>query len=355
MNVLIIGGGLSGILASAVLRRKGVSHDLIESQNPFTGSRASSGILNPVMGRKRQLVANYDILTPACAEAYGALEQLLGIEIFHPVEILEFLQGVETLALFEERTQEFPEFLHLVSLPDLVPGILKTAPDTRVGITRNAFLLDTAKLQTHYLGLLRQEGRLIEALFDPENEPGQNADFLYNGKQYSHIIYCTGKHFLETPESGGLPLSQNKGQALLLEIAADLPRNCIYKFGKKLTICPWGEHYWWAGASFEWEYAAEPPTAAYAQEMQQRLREIIKAPFRVVDQVSGFRVSSGDRRAVSGWLARHPRIGVLNAMGTKGVLQAPQAAAELVEKLINPDARKGLFHLSRFGDVKDST
>ena len=354
MNILIIGGGLSGILVSAALRKKDISHDLVESQNPWTGSRASSGILNPVMGRKRQRVANQDLLASACAAAYGFLEQLLGLKFFHPVEILEFLAEAEMRPLFEERAQEFPELLRIAPLPDGLSGILKIAPGTPVGITSAAFQLDTLPLQTHYLERLRQEGRLIETLFDPTDIPAPEGDFVYKGRQYSHLVYCTGKHFPEISENGGLPLSPNKGQALLLEIADDLPRNHIYKLGSKLTLCPWGEQYWWAGASFEWTHTAEGPTAEYAQQMQQRLQEIIRSPFRVVEQVSGFRVSSRDRRAVSGWLSAHPRIGVVNAMGTKGVLQAPQAAEELVEKLLHPEAREGLFPLSRFRSVKDA-
>lgn len=348
MNPLVIGGGLAGIALSATLRRHHISHDLIEPNALFSGTRASSGILNPVMGQKRQLVTDYEVLMKACIETYSYLEQLLGISVFRPVKILEGLHGLQAQDLFRKKSECYPQFLRLDEKGDSLSGILKSGEAVPAGITSQAFQLDAPKLQAHYLDLLRREGRFIADFFDPSGVKTEKNFFHYQGRRYSHLLYCNGKNFLQIPESAALPLSVNKGQALVLAMDGNLSRDFIYKLDKKLTICPWGDAYWWAGASFEWTYETEMPTTDYQMELEKRLRELLQLPFRVVEHLSGFRVSAGDRRAVAGWLSNDSRIGALNALGTKGVLQAPRAAEEIAEKLFFPNDVKGLFSFSRF-------
>lgn len=351
MNVLIIGGGLSGILVSAALRQQGIAHNLVESGAPWTGSRASSGILNPVMGRKRQLVADYETLMATCTDAYRYLSQLLAEFFFQPVQITEVISGNKAVSFFKEKTRHYPDFLQMEATAQALPTFFNLTNEDCIGITDRAYVLQTALLQKRYLELLEKEGRLIKAIFHPQNEPVSESDFEFQGRIYTHIIYCNGQTFPEIPALEALPLSLNKGQALVLEIDAPLPRNRVFKFGKGLTLCPWGEKGWWAGASFEWTYATENPTADFLTEMTPRLEKVLKVPFRVVAQLAGFRVSTQDRRAVAGWTPQNRRVGFVTGLGTKGVLQAPRAAAEVVNQLVNLGINGNLFKPSRFGGV----
>ncbi len=291
------------------------------------------------MGRKRTLVRNYDLLYSKYVEVYSYLEGLLEERFFRPARILELLKTTEAQQFFEERATAYPEFLHTQK-----EDYKEVFSASNWGITENAFLLDTTRLQNAYLKLLHEEGLLLTDSFPLMETP--HSGFEWKGRNYTHIIYCNGKSIIGIPETNGLPLSVNKGQALLLQLDTDLPRDVIFKLSEKLTLCPWGEKYWWAGASFEWQYEEETPTNIFLQNLEKRISETLKSSFRVVQPLAGFRVSSPDRTAIAGWLPQNPTVGVLTATGTKGVLQAPAAAAELVEILFNKN-QKTLFSVNR--------
>ncbi len=290
------------------------------------------------MGRKRQLVADHAVLTHACKEAYGFLEALLGISVFQPVALVELLQGTVAQRLFSEKAAEYPQFLQDGTPPETLSEFFRLPAHTAIGVTTGAYLLDNAALQTGYLDLLRREKKLRTAFFNSSDLPPGISDFHYEGEWYTHLLLCNGRGYPGWPTYAGLPLSTNKGQALILKVEGSLPRNKVFKLDKKLTLCPWGKDFWWIGASFEWEWLTEEPTASFLSHMKQHLQTLLKIPFRVVKPLSGFRVSARDRRAVAGWLPHAQRVGVLNAMGTKGVLQAPAAAEALTGALLAPQS-----------------
>jgi glycine/D-amino acid oxidase-like deaminating enzyme len=85
-------------------------------------------------------------------------------------------------------------------------------------------------------------------------------------------------------------------------------------------------------------------------ELERSARELL-APraFAVTVRESGVRVTAPDRLPVAGRVSREPRLGVLNALGSKGALLAPWLARQWVRHLAEGAAFDAAAAVSRFG------
>jgi glycine/D-amino acid oxidase-like deaminating enzyme len=57
------------------------------------------------------------------------------------------------------------------------------------------------------------------------------------------------------------------------------------------------------------------------------------AAVTVLDHLAGVRLTTPDRRPIGGWLPGWPGLGILGALGSKGVLRAPDLAGRWVEAI----------------------
>jgi glycine oxidase len=107
-----------------------------------------------------------------------------------------------------------------------------------------------------------------------------------------------------------------------------------------------------AGTTYTWKEFDETPTPAARAEIEGSLRRLVRFDFEVVKQSAGVRpVIKVDNRPIIGLHPLQSRVAVMNGLGSKGVLQAPFAARQLLAYLeareqIHPDfdvCRKSLW------------
>ena len=345
LHVLIVGGGLTGILVSRTLTEQQVAHKMMDDSSPHSGTAASSGILNPVMGRRRQVVPDYEKLLPAALEAYTQLQTTLQTPLLYPAEIVDLHLSSEEAGFFAERTTELPEFL---SPKTLIGPAAEMDTGWGATATTGGYLLDLNALVGGYKARLQQEKKLLNTRFNAGEVTPIAGKLHYAGETFSHILLCNGIGALETPCFQKLPLSANKGQALIIKASPDLPAHTVYKWGKDLSLVPLGNGRYWAGASFEWNYPHLLPTKAYRLQTEVLLNRYFPYPFTVVKQLSGLRTSALDRRPVAGLHPNSPGWGIVNAVGTRGVLQAPLLAFEMATTLTKTGTISNSYSLNRF-------
>jgi glycine/D-amino acid oxidase-like deaminating enzyme len=304
----------------------------VDDNYPYTGSRASSGILNPVMGRKRLPVPDLLHLLPAAIETYRKIEQLLGIPLLHSIVLTDVHVTQEEAEFFRERAEALPEYLAVPS-DDGERWHRYFQVPFGTGETEGAWLLDVSSFLQGWNSYLKEKQAIISARWEADTYNINEDGVVWNDIHAKKLIYCSGSGAFSDPLFKSLPLSSNKGEALIIDIETDLPRDRVYKRGMGLTLAPWKERLWWAGASSEWQYESVLPTASYRQYMESQLKSWLREPFTILDHISGERPTSLDRRPIVGLHPQRQNVGVLNGMGTKGVLQAPYYATQLANHL----------------------
>ena len=111
------------------------------------------------------------------------------------------------------------------------------------------------------------------------------------------------------------------------------------------------ENMFWLGSNYLWEFKDELPSAQFYKQSEQLLHSWLKLRFKIVDHKVSIRPATIERRPFIGFHPKHPAVGILNGMGTKGCSLAPYFARQLVDhilfnKPISPEA-----DISRFKKI----
>ncbi len=91
-----------------------------------------------------------------------------------------------------------------------------------------------------------------------------------------------------------------------------------------------GEGLFKVGATYEWNDLSEKPSEKGRQFLIEKLNELLDTEYEIVNHITGIRPTTKDRRAIVGEHPEHKGMYILNGLGTKGVMQAPYLAKELI-------------------------
>ena len=87
VDYIIVGLGIAGSLLSHKLISKGHSIVVFDDDNPNSASKVSSGIINPITGRRLVKSWMYEDLREVFTKTYSALEKYYGVDIIEPIII----------------------------------------------------------------------------------------------------------------------------------------------------------------------------------------------------------------------------------------------------------------------------
>jgi len=328
---LIIGQGLAGALLAHALRQRGAPVTVLDAAGG-SASRIASGAINPVLGARLHRAANLATFLPAALRIYRGLEEELGTPLVHELSALWLHGTAEEATHFVLRAAADPELLEAdVSTADIEAafrlryGAGRVAPLYRIAV---GAMLDALRERLVAAGALREEA------FDfAQLKMDSDGGVIYDGMRASGLIFCEGASAVHNPFFSALPWAPAAGEALLLSVSG-LPRGAVYKFGGH-TLSPWpdGEDAWWFGASYRWDTLEPAPTAAFRGAAEAALASWLTLPYRITNHRAGVRPSTVDRKAFVGLHPVHPRIGLLNGLGSKGVLTAPFLAENFAAHL----------------------
>lgn len=316
--LLIVGQGLAGTLLGHACERAGLEFEIADAGHDRAASRVGAGIINPITGQRIVKSRGIDELRGPALETYRELEAVLGIPLVREMRVRRLFRDDEERRIFEKKSAS----------GELAP--YAGAADADGFWIEGALRVDTAALiaaaRTRWLaaGKLR-EGRIriSDALAD-----------------YGRVIACTGA-------DGAVGLARATGEILRVATAG-LDPDVILNRGHWLLPTGAGEAR--VGATYA---RGESDTAAARAELERSAAELLGGRvFAVTAQESGVRVSAPDRYPVAGWMRDPPRLGVFNALGSKGALLAPWVARQWVAQLRDgavfaPEVDAGRFSPAR--------
>lgn len=322
---MIIGHGLAGCVLALTLYRKGIPFRLFGKTLPGEASKASSGLINPVTGRKYVKSWMIDEFIPAALDFYNWSETLFGGSYFLPVEIIRFLSHPEAINAWKTR-QEDAAYAPYISAKRYEVLDLMEKP---YGVITGAFQLDTPGWLQAARDHLRSEGLLEESLVDDKDFSSDEI-----------IIYANGAYG-QSLSNGLIP---NKGEALMVR----LPEWKIPAIVKDdVYFIPQVEGtLFWVGSNYE-PWPTDPnPTATGKEFLMNAVGNFYTGAFVVEGHLAGIRPTTDDRRPLVGPIGGTRTRYLFNGMGTKGTSLAPYWADRLsahlwddspLPKIVMPD------------------
>lgn len=324
VDYIIVGNGLAGIAFCEQLRAHNRDFIVFDNQSQQS-SRVAAGLYNPVVLKRFTNVWNAKLLLELAIPKYKVLEELLNVKLDFKLPVYRKFTSIEEQNDWFTASDKpgLSDFLSIPLVHNKNPSI---HAEFGFGEVLHSGRIHTSQLITSYSDYLANENRLYKEEFHHNQLEIQSDGLQYKNIVSKHIVFAEGFGLKNNPFFSKLPLNGTKGQMLTIK-APDLKMDFILK--SSVFIVPLGDDLYWIGGTYEWEDKTHSITSKGKDELVGKLKKIITCEFEVVNQVSGIRPTTTDRRPLVGVHPNHKNVGVLNGLGTRGVMMAPFVAEQL--------------------------
>jgi glycine oxidase len=341
VDCIIIGLGLSGAAVALQLIRAGKKIAVFDVPGNNHSSRVAAGLFNPIAGKLMVKTWRADDLFPYLVDFYRDAERLTSQRFLHEKPIYIPFRSVEEQNSWTSQSGD-------AGIKDYVERVF----------TSNAFggqvHDDLGGIRLRRCGYIHVNAYLdsVKKLIgDSFHETEMHHDKIviskdgvsYGDVRADSIVLCEGLHALHNPLTNWLPLRALKGETLDVRFAEE--PGAIFNRG--VYAVSFGGGVYKVGATFERN--ATPGISNHGkEELENRLRALVKIPYEVTAQNWGFRPTVPDRRPIIGRHPEYENVYVFNGMGTKAVSQAPYFSKLLTEALIHGSQIAQEVNISRF-------
>lgn len=321
---------------------------VIDQAYPRAASRVAAGMINPVTGRRYVKSWRIDTLLPFSRQTFRDLEKELDIQIYHERNIIRSLFNSREENDWQVRTAEPGYEAYLLDKAELGPYADHTVPAYSYGEVTHSAQVNLPLLIDRFREKLLAQKQIVETAFDHQKLKIYPDAVQYGPHRARGILFCEGQDAVNNPFFNHLPFRGAKGEVLIIRI----PQVSFEKILKhRVFITPLGDGTYWVGSAYINEYQDDLPTEAGRQFLLDRLADILKTPFEVVEHRSAIRPTVKDRRPFLGTHPDSPRLHLFNGLGTKGASLGPFWAKAMSNYLVHRQPLDPAVDISRFSQA----
>ncbi len=341
---LIVGQGIAGTHVAWFLEKAGRSFHIIDNAHAQSSTKIAGGLINPITGRRFVKSWRIEDLLPFAKTTYQEMEEFTKMPLFKELAIIRYFQSIAEGNNWVTKTayEGYEKYLRTDPLQQDLSEIINDSGG--YGIVNGAKVQVGPIIhffQQYYL----QKERLHQEQFDYSQLVIQNEGVQYKDIHAKTLIFCEGFSAKANPWFTALPFESAKGEVLILKI----PQLSIsYIIKKNQFIVPLEKDLFWFGSNYEWDDLTNIPTAKGKAYLEERLADILKVDYEIVDHLAGVRPVLKDRRPALGRHPAHRSIAILNGLGTKGASIGPYWAKHLVDHLLEGTVLDTEVDIGRF-------
>ncbi len=326
-DVGIVGQGLAGTVLHAYLENAGYK-TCVWDPGGVSCSSISSGILNPLTGRKYVKSWLFDDLLTEAVRFYRGLESALGTRFFYERPIFRALPDRRAENEWDYRSSlpAYSEYVGGDAEEDQIPSELRRSVPY-ISILKG-HQLRISRMLNDYRAYLTNSNRLIPESWQHSQLIREGDTWIYKGVRCQKIIFCEGAAAIHNPWLKGLPFNLSKGEAMVIKKLEVLP--AVIK--RRIFSVPWENGEWWLGAANFWNYEDDLPTDEGQERIMAAFIEMYSGQRPpVMENFAAIKPTVRDRKPLLGRVDRD--IYVFNGLGTKGASLAPYFARHLVSHI----------------------
>ena len=343
--ILIVGQGLAGTWLSFFLRKEGLDFRVIDHNHYRSSSAIAAGLINPIVPKRLTRTWMFEELFPEfISSTYRAMETLLGKNYFYPEKKIHklFFHADDISAWEKARNSELATVLGEVYKEPLNAGL---QPHLGYAAINYSAWVDIPLLIKDYGQQLKDEGLLLHEKLDYVDIEILTEGISHKGTVYSQIIFCEGFQNHQNPWFKHLPMYPTKGEELTIEAKG---LNLSQTITSGLHIIPLGNDTYSVGSTFRWDDVGFSPTTSAKEDILNKLAKIYSGSFQIINHVAGIRPATKDRRPFVGFHPQYKQFGILNGLGTKGLILAPLMSKYLTENLVKGTEIPKECNINRF-------
>lgn len=345
VDYIIIGQGLAGSALALRMMEQGKNFVVFDVPAANRSSAIAAGLFNPVTGKLMTRTWMAETIFPELHQFYYRAEKMLGKRFFYPQPIYR-----PFLSVAEQNEWMGKSVDHL--LKDYIQEVFTKSRygnqinDPFGGITLyDCGYLDVLSFLHHVKNHLISTRSYVSEWFDETQLEIKQQGVRYKDIDAGKIIFCNGTALQQLAIGKPIPIRVLKGETLVIELDESL--ELIYNRG--VYMVPMHEkNTYKVGATYESKQLVPETTQVGRQELEQKLNELLRLPYRIVSHDWGFRPTTPDRKPILGCLPGSENIVIFNGLGTKGVSLAPYFSGQLMDWLLGKIEIRSEVNINRF-------
>jgi glycine oxidase len=345
VDYIIVGQGLAGSALALRMMEQGKSFIVIDEPALNRSSAIAAGLYNPITGKLMTKTWMAEKIFPELQLFYAQAEKILGHRFFYPQPIYRpFLSIAEQNewmgksvdhALRDYILEVFTQSKYGNQVHDPFGGI----------VLKECGYLDVLSFLHHVRNHLLSVHAYVPERFDERQLEIRPKGVSYKNTDAGKIIFCNGTALSHSTTVGAVPIRLLKGETLVIELEEKL--ELIYNRGVYMVPMHQKNRYK-VGATYESRLLTPETTSAGRVELQHKLDEMLKVPYRIISQDWGFRPTTPDRKPILGSHPISENVIIFNGLGTKGVSLAPYFSGQLMDWLLGKTEIQPEVNINRF-------
>ena len=349
--VAVLGQGIAGSVLAWELHWLGAEVHLIDRGDQRSASRISAGLITPFSGRNLNRIQDFEIDLAIASEFYGRVSRAIGQPLLHRQPSLRlFRSPAERDSFLQQNPSDQIAKSHWNDKGDPIGFFMLEA--ARLDVTR--FLDETRKY-------FASRGRFHHASINPSDDITPTATSVQIHLPSSdastqaavdgvllvvdRLFFCQGFQPQPNPWFPADPDAPAKGEMLLVTMDSPPPAQVVHGhvwFSTRQasdnpnTSAAHPSEYL-VGATYDREDLSSEPTASAREELLSGLHSMIPGRVEIHDQLCAIRATTRNRLTISRLNPQHPRLAILNGLGSRASLRAPAAARKLIQLILAPD------------------
>jgi glycine/D-amino acid oxidase-like deaminating enzyme len=326
VDYIIVGFGIAGAILSYKLWKLNKSFIIYDAPAQQSASSISSGLINPITGRRFVKSWHFEELLPSLRATYKDLESDLNISLLKEVDIHRSLFTVKDENLWGTISLNEPNYcttnqFDSSNWTDII------AHNKRMG-TIKAYRINVQLLIETLSNLYRSN--IISDFFDYKELHITSSEVEYKSNKAKTVIFCEGHYVKYNPFFANLPMEPVKGEVLYVRIP-NFASTSILK--DKVYLVPIGNDTFWVGSTYAWENLDNQPTEEKKAYMTEILDALLDVPYQILDHKAGVRPSSKQRQPIIAFHPQYLNLVAFNGLGTKGASLAPYFTDRLLDMI----------------------
>ena len=343
LDYIIVGLGLAGLAFAEVLVKAGNTF-LVFEDNSQSSSLVAGGVYNPVILKRFTPVWNAKEQLEVALPFYESLEKKFKTQLDYKFSTRKVFKSIE-----EQNNWYLASDKPLLSdymNPEIISEKIDTIQgDFGFGEVYQTGRIDTLSLINNYRTYLTNQNLIRFEKFEHSKINFSDNDIHYKEIVTNRIVFCEGFGIKQNPFFNYLPLNEAKGETLTIQASA---LNVDFLIKSTIFVLPMGNDLYKVGATFNWTDKTSDATQEGRDELVEKLDKVIHTPYEIIDHSAGIRPTVSRRRPLVGIHPKHPKLAVLNGLGTRGVMIAPLVSKQLYNFLEYQKALDSEIDCSRF-------
>ena len=335
-EIIIIGQGIAGCLLAMDLVSMGLKVTIYHAPPKQASSLHAGGMLHAYNHGYGRIDARYAFFLHHAVKCYSLLAEQLEDELIFEKQLItgfEKKAGSASSNFIRPAGNDLKQLIH-----PFFNGV------ENAGTCQPVYWIDVRAMLGGMRQKLKQQSIYREETFRPEGVSFNNGRVSYEDISADHLIFCDGAFGAHQPFFK-LPYNFNRGEYLTLKLVDELPR---YLYENKYRLVHKGGNDYWFGASNSWNANSN---GTFIKEALQVLHRWLKVPFEVTGLFSIERPTTPGQFPYIGLHPENASIGILNGLGSRGLLFAPFYAKQLSELLTGMRSEIDHYDSKRFSKL----